>query len=111
MFRVAEGGVKARTLKASVGCKAEDNGLFHERFIYMRIQDPFHSTSKDTFCGEGDSCLILLYKCPDSFWLVVGNPFLQYNPCICRVISGFCCITPGERIGTWGTTGCLLGLK
>ena len=48
-----------------------------------------------------------LCKCTDCFLLVVGTPFVQHNPSICRVISGFCCITPGEGIGTWGTTGWL----
>ena len=48
-----------------------------------------------------------LCKCTVCFLLVVGTPFLQHNPSICRVISGFCCITPGERIGIWGTTGWL----
>lgn len=48
----------------------------------------------------GKKQLPLLYKGPDS-WQGGGIPLLQYKPCICIVISGFCCTTPGERIGAW----------
>lgn len=93
--------MKVKTLEASLTCKAKKSCLIFtlERFSCTEPRIISILSPRRLSVGK-EAAASLWYKGSDS-WQGGGISLLQYKPCSCIVIFGFCCTTPGERIGTW----------